>query len=96
MTIKVLKILVPSVFAVNFSIMVILMSYFTTERPQSPQAELNRITPVKVNYGKTVYVTSTEAKWLNTTFALNFVGAGIFICYVVVGVAKKKRETGGF
>jgi hypothetical protein len=86
--IKILKILVPVVFTLNISLLVILTSYFTYGRPQSPQLELSRNTPVKVNYGKTVYVTSTEAKWFHITFALNFIGAGAFICYVVSQLVK--------
>jgi hypothetical protein len=93
---KILKILMPVVFTVNFSLLVILTSYFTYGRPQSPQAGVNRNTPVKVKYGKSVYVTSTEAKWLHATFALNFIGAGFFICYIVAGLVKKKQETGEF
>jgi hypothetical protein len=57
---------------------------------------MSRNTPVKVNYGKTVYVTSTEARWLHFTFALNIIGAGILVCYCVAQLAKKKRETGEF
>jgi hypothetical protein len=75
---------------------VILASYFTVGRPQSSQAEFSRNTPVKVNYGKVVYVTSAKAKLFDFSFALNCIGAGLFVCYVAGGLIKKKQETGEF
>jgi hypothetical protein len=75
---------------IPFNTMIVLRQYYTWTKPSSAQSETGNIVPVRVDYGRTVYVTSTEATWLHFVYALTAICLGTFYVYVVVKVAKEK------
>jgi len=76
---------------IPFNVMLVLKQYYTWNNPSSPQVATGEIVPVQVNYGRTVYVTTTEANWLHVVYTLTAIGVTFFSCYVIVRVVKGKR-----
>jgi hypothetical protein len=102
---KIIPTLAVSAFLIPFITMIGLTDYYSWNRPESAQPELARTVPIKITHGREiahervhdqiVYVTSTEANCLHVMYALTAVGAGIFACYIIVGVVKAKRGSDG-
>jgi hypothetical protein len=59
--------------------------YYTRCMPQSPQQQLGRTNAMKVNYGKTVYVTANAKRNLNLIYV---VAALAFLATLVLAIVR--------
>jgi hypothetical protein len=96
---KIIPTLAVSAFLIPFITTIILTDYYNWNGSISAQVEIGKTVPIQLTYArggykKIVYVTSAEAKWLHVTYALTAIGAGIFACFVIIGVIKAKRDSG--
>jgi hypothetical protein len=65
---KIWQVIFGLIFTVSFCVMLNLESFYTWERPLSPQPELGRVFPILVNHNKTVYVTAEDKQWFELTY----------------------------
>jgi len=73
-----LKNRIAGVFAIlAVGCVVVPRQYYTLHMPEAPQPEIGRIIPIDANYGKTVYLTSSEARHMNIAFTVALVSVGI-------------------
>ena len=61
--------LIRVLFVIAFVVMVGTRQYYTRHMPSTPQPLEQRLVPVSVNYGKTVYVTGRERNYLYASYA---------------------------
>jgi hypothetical protein len=53
---------------------------YTRQMPEHPSPEQHRVIPIGVNYGKTVYVTADEARYINRLYKWAM-AAGLIILF---------------
>jgi hypothetical protein len=59
------------VFAIlAFGAVVVPRQYCTLHMPETPQPEIGRTIPIGANYGKTVYLTRSEARYMDLAFSV--------------------------
>ena len=85
---KVLPTVLGIVFVVSLFSMMAVRQYYTRNMPQSPQQELGRTVALKVNYGKTVYVTVSEERNLNLIYVVAALAASATLVFVIVRAIK--------
>ena len=81
---------------IPFSITVVMTQYYTWSKPVSAEPQHGDTVPIRVNYGRTVYVTTTEATWFHIVNVLVAIGIVSFTVYAVARVFKEKRDSGFF
>jgi hypothetical protein len=87
---KFINILIGVIFLSWLFGMMAVRQYYTRNRPESPQPELNRTVAVPLNYGKTVYVTPEENRILY--LASEWVGIPLVIAFICVARRKNKSK----
>jgi cobalamin biosynthesis protein CobD/CbiB len=73
----------------TFLLMTVVRQYYTWKRPQSPDAATGRVISVLVNYGKTVYVTATEQRFLYGTYIV--LGLAVMTTFTLYILARRGR-----
>ena len=73
--------------------MMYLQQYYTRHMPETKQIEIGRIVPIKVNYGKIVYITDLERNKINTRYYLFFAACILLVLTFCVRHLVAKRGT---
>lgn len=72
-------------FIFGFVCFTVTRQYCTLHMPEAPQVEIGRTMPLEANYGKTVYLTSSELRHVHLVYAVaaasGFIAVGIMFFY---------------
>ncbi len=77
-------------FLLSLFLMMGVTQFYTRRMPSQPDLMLGRSLPVKVNYGKIVYVNATERRWLYGTY-ITLAITGVAFAVTAVGCAMPGR-----
>jgi len=82
---------ITAVFAIlAFGCVIVPRQYCTRHMPETPQPEIGRTIPLDANYGKTVYLTSSEACYVNLAFMVAVVS--VFIVTAAMFLARGTED----